>query len=131
MVFVLKIVQIQNGRRNLGLYIIFDPIKKNIKYFAQILQSEVRLCFRLTFLLCNAFVVSNICSLTSHRRSHIGFRLHSLFLLFSVFCHIFPNFSPPFWIFNEMRFSSKLLQPWPALKQKHSEIFIEIGQYLP
>ena len=76
MVFVLKIVQIQNGRRNLGLYIIFAPIKKNIKYFAQILQSEVRLCFRLTFLLCNAFVVSNICSLTSHRRSHIGFRLH-------------------------------------------------------
>ena len=76
MVFVLKIVQIQNGRRNLGLYIIFAPIKKNIKYFAQILQSEVRLCFRLTFLLCNAFVVSNICSLTSHLRSHIGFRLH-------------------------------------------------------
>ena len=47
------------------------------------------------------------------------------------FCHIFPHFSPPFWIFNEMRFSSKLLYPWPALKQKHSEIFIEIGQYLP
>ena len=78
MVFVLKIVQIQNGRRNLGLYIIFAPIKKNIKYFAQILQSEVRLCFRLTFLLCNAFVVSNICSLTSHRRSHIGFKLHHI-----------------------------------------------------